>query len=229
MEAEAVAEFDIQNMQEGQFISFEKSDYVLYPEKVDVQSGLLSNVFLKSKNGNSTKVIIAETAELSPVTYGESRSVIFHNGYAYDLDLKKNKDSILHFGTLKLALGADTLNLGYKRKSESTAKLAQSNNPKDIAEFQWRISTPLATLVLAMLAVPLSRSAPREGNHGNFFIAMLIYVGFLNLISVAKNWVGNGEVSAFPGIWWVYIVGLALIVLLMSWPAMRLRRKERMQ
>ena len=35
MEAEAVAEFDIQNMQEGQFISFEKSDYVLYPEKVD--------------------------------------------------------------------------------------------------------------------------------------------------------------------------------------------------
>ena len=39
----------------------------------------------------------------------------------------------------------------------------QSDNPEDIAELQWRLSTPLSTLLLALLGVLLSRTTPRQG------------------------------------------------------------------
>jgi lipopolysaccharide export system permease protein len=38
------------------------------------------------------------------------------------------------------------------------------------------MSTPLATLLLALLAVPLSYSKPRQSRFYNFFIGILIYI-----------------------------------------------------
>ena len=39
---------------------------------------------------------------------------------------------------------------------KATSKLIQSNERSDIAEFQWRISVPIAAILLALLAFPLA-------------------------------------------------------------------------
>ena len=227
MEAEAIADFDIRNMKADQFIEFDDSKHVLYTRKINQKNGVLSKVFLESDAGEGkTNVIVAESAYLPPVEIGTSRSVEFYNGYAYNLSLTDNKDSVLKFGQLTIHLLEDELQTERKRKSESTSRLAKSDDPKDIAEYQWRLSSPVATLLLAMIAVPLSRSAPRQSNHKNFFVAILVYVGFFNLVTMATNWVKNGEVGAAPGIWWVYGVGFLVFVLLLAWPAISMRKRK---
>ena len=73
----------------------------------------------------------------------------------------------------------------------------------DLAELQWRLTTPLATVFLALLGIPLSRAVPRQGRYYNVKI-------------VAMVWVERGKVGPLPGLLWVDVL-LALVVVLLLW------------
>ncbi|VAW72506.1 Lipopolysaccharide export system permease protein LptF [hydrothermal vent metagenome] len=224
LEAEARAEFDIRKIEPGQFIALQDSKYILFARDVDKETGKLREVFLQSERGENVQVIFAREAYLPPVTFGEERRFELSDGYGYLLDVNGSRDRTLKYREMTIKIPTEKPDTNYRRKAEPTHVLRESKSPKDIAEFQWRSSTPLATLMLAMLAVPLSRSAPRQGRHNNFLIAILVYIGLFNLISVARNQVEEGTIPAFPGIWWVYILPALLFAALMLWPVWQRRR-----
>ena len=151
------------------------------------------------------------------------RPVEFENGYAYLLDRFGQKDQILKFGTLQLYFSSGPPPVSYKRRAEKTLKLAESGKPKEIAEFQWRLSTPLTTILLALLAVPLSRMPARQGRHSKVILAIVVYALLFNLAGVARNWVEQERVGPFPGIWWVYAVPLIVLVILLMQPVRAMR------
>lgn len=226
IEAEAVAEFDIRKMEAGQFIELEDSRYVLFSRDIDREQGRLREVFLQSDEGGRSQVIHAREAYLPPVQLGTARTAEFHDGYAYRLDPDGQKDVTLRFKTLVIHLGADEGDTSYKRKAQATLSLARSDKPRDIAEYQWRLSTPVATVLLALLAVPLSRSAPRQSRFGSSFIAILVYALLFNLISMARNWVEQGRVGTIPGLWWAYAFPALLLVFLLVKPVLARRRRR---
>ncbi|MCB0074943.1 MAG: LptF/LptG family permease, partial [Caldilineaceae bacterium] len=85
----------------------------------------------------------------------------------------------------------------------------------ELAELQWRVSMPLSVILLALLAVFLSRTNPRQGRYAKFFIGILIYVIYSNLLGVAKSWVERGTIQPLVGIWWVHLLVLAMVIMLM--------------
>ena len=99
----------------------------------------------------------------------------------------------------------------------------QSTDPKDIAEYQWRITTPLATILLALIAVPLARSAPRESRFRNVAIALLAYITLFAMVSVLRTFIEQGKLGAIPGLWTAYAIQAALLAMLVSPP--RLKRR----
>lgn len=225
IEAQAKAEFDIRKIAPGQFIELQDNKYVLHAGAVDQSTGRLQEVFLQTEVGEKLQVVFAEEAYLPPVRFGEPRTFEMFRGYGYLLDRTGGKDSTLRYRELILHIPIEEPDKSYRRKAEPTINLFKSDAPKDIAEFQWRVSTPLATMLLALLAVPLSRTAPRQGRHAGFFIAILIYVGLFNAISVARNWVEDGVVGRFPGIWWVYLLPVLLFAILVATPYWTRRKR----
>ena len=224
LEAGAMAELDIEKLQTGRFIELERSDYVLYAEDIDRNNKRLRGVYLQSdKDHTGTRVIQAEALHLAEAEEGLLRPVEFENGYAYLLDRFGQKDQILKFGTLQLYFSSGPPPLSYKRRAEKTFKLAASEKPKEIAEFQWRLSTPLTTMLLALLAVPLSRMPARQGRHSKVILAIVVYAVLFNLAGVARNWVEQERVGAFPGVWWVYLLPVILLVILLLQPVRAMR------
>lgn len=102
-----------------------------------------------------------------------------------------------------------------QRRSKTLKQLLASDDLVDLAEVQWRISIPLAALLLALLAVPLSYTSPREGRFGKIAIAILIYIPYANLLVLARKWIANGSISPWVGLWPVHIAVLALVVYLL--------------
>ena len=104
---------------------------------------------------------------------------------------------------------------GTMDSGKSTLALLESALPADRAELQWRISLPLSLIVLGLLAVPLSRSSPREGRYARLGIGLLIYIVYANMMSIASVWVLRGAVSEWLGMWWVHgtVALLALLLL----------------
>jgi lipopolysaccharide export system permease protein len=225
IEAEARAEFDIRKIEPGRFIELQSSKYVLFARDVDKNKGRLKEVFLQSDKGNKIQVTYAREAFLPPVRAGEQRSFVFHDGYSYVLDQLGSRDTTLKFGEMIVPIPEVTKDVSYRRKAEPTANLVSSQASKDIAEYQWRTSTPLATLVLALIAVPLSRSTPRQSRYYSFVVAILVYVGLFILTSAARNWVSDGRIPSFPGLWWVYALPLLLFAGLTGLPALQRWRK----
>ena len=77
------------------------------------------------------------------------------------------------------------------------------------------LSTPLATILLALLGVPLSRSSPRRGKYARVTTAVVIFAVYYNLSALVKKWVERGVLDTMPGICWTQLLLAALLVILL--------------
>ena len=218
IEAEAAARFDLSKLASGRFVTLDSVNYTTFiADGLDLDQGLHKSVFLhRNYQGepHRSEIIVAEDAALLELNPGQAVTGKFFNGYHYLLDNRQQQDITLRFKELAFTLPFGEAQANYRRKAQSTADLAVSTKPKDVAEFQWRISTPVATLLLALTAVPLARSKPRESSFRIFIVAIALYIGVFSLAAVVRTWVEQGTIGSIPGIWSVYLVlGLVLRVL----------------
>lgn len=89
--------------------------------------------------------------------------------------------------------------LRHRPKAAGTRELWSSPHSEDRAEAQWRASTAFSTLLLALMAVPLSRVRPRGGRYARVLLAVVIYALYFNFIGIARTEVERG---ALPYLWW---------------------------
>ena len=72
-----------------------------------------------------------------------------------------------------------------------------------------------------MLAVPLSRSRPQEGRYARLGVGVLIYVIYVNAMSVGRVWIEREQVPVWLGLWWVHValglLGLLLLMIEAGW------------
>jgi lipopolysaccharide export system permease protein len=225
LESKAAAQFDLKKMSANEFVSMDGSDYTFIASDIDLEKGLHKGVFLqKHYDGKArTEIIVAEFAAMPTLNPNQASRAHFYNGYNYLLDQEHQRDVTLKFDELVVRLPNQEAEEKYRRKAETTENLSRSSDPKDIAEYQWRTTTPLATILLALIAVPLARSAPRESRFRNFTIALLSYIALFAMVSVLRTFIEQGKLGAIPGLWTAYVLQLGLLILLVTQP--RLKRR----
>lgn len=103
-----------------------------------------------------------------------------------------------------------------KLKGKSFSQLVGSADTADQAELQWRLSIPLAALLLALLAVPLSHTSPREGRFGKIGLAILVYIPYANLLVLMRKWIAAGAVPAWVGLWPIHLLVAVLTIWLLT-------------
>ena len=72
------------------------------------------------------------------------------------------------------------------------------------AELQWRFALPISVLLLAGLAISLSKVNPRQGRYAQLFPAFLLYIIYADLIFVGRAWLQKGKIAPELGLWWVH-------------------------
>lgn len=225
LESQAAAQFDLKQMSADEFVMMDGSDYTFIAQDIDLERGLHEGVFLQKDYDAEARseIIIAESAAMPALNPGQAAQATFYNGYNYLLDNSGRKDVTLKFKELVVQLPNEEAQEKYRRKAETTLNLSQSSNPKDVAEYQWRISTPLATILLALIAVPLARSAPRESRLRNVSIALLAYITLFSMVSVLRTFMEQGTLGAIPGLWTAYALQAGLLAVLVTLPRMKRR------
>lgn len=225
LESQAAAQFDLKKMSAGEFLNMEGSDYTFMARDIDLELGLHKGVFLQKNHDKQGRVeiIVADSASMPTLNPGKALQATFYNGYNYLLDTREGRDVTLKFKEMVVQLPNEEAQERYRRKAATTLNLSRSKEPKDIAEYQWRITTPLATILLALIAVPLARSAPRESRFRNFAIALGVYIALFSMVSVLRTLIEQEKLGAMPGLWSAYAVQAFVLILLVTQP--RLKRR----
>jgi lipopolysaccharide export system permease protein len=114
-------------------------------------------------------------------------------------------------------------------EARPTSSLLQTRDPGERAELEWRIALPVMCLVLALVAVPLSRLRPRQGRYARVWIAVLIFFLYYNLAAAAKTWIAHGTAPASVGLWWTHVAVIVLALAVISGPGLLQRLRYRMR
>ena len=104
----------------------------------------------------------------------------------------------------------------FDKDEQTFSKILEQDNVEATAEYQWRLSLVISTFILAILAIPVSKSSPRKGRYAKVLPAILIYFIYSNFLSVSRKFVANGDVAPLIGMWWVHAFFLLLFIYLFS-------------
>jgi lipopolysaccharide export system permease protein len=199
----------------GRFTSPDSGKTVLYPR--EVVGDELRDVFLQSQQGERVIAILAARGRrvMDPVT-GEL-SFVLYDGRRYEGVPGEGSFLVLEFDEHGMPIRTqEEKQFVAGAASKPTLALLQSTSLEDRAELQWRVSLPLSLFVLGLLAVPLSRSSPREGRYARLAVALFIYIIYANMTSLARLWLERGLVADWLGMWWVHAVVVAIALLLLA-------------
>ena len=217
VEIEAGKASIVESLSPGQFNQFSKrKDAVFYVGSIAEDRKSFNDVFLQLELEGKMDVYSAVKGYIHRDEETGDRYLVLVNGYRY-LGNPGEQDFLIQEyekNAVRLALP----NIGKRTRrtrATPTLQLWKDAKPKDIAELQWRISLPISTLLLAMLGLVISRTSPRQGRFAKLFVAILVYVIYNNLMSIARSWVEQNKIPAEVGIWWVHLILIVIILLLL--------------
>jgi lipopolysaccharide export system permease protein len=220
--AEARREADLASIEPGRFTVFGPDQAVVYGEGVTAE-GEMQGVFMQRMvDDGQVEVVIASRGEQIESEDPNTRLLVLHNGRRYEGKPGTSRFRVVEFAEHGIPYELPSLERTDPRPRAMTfSALMQSDDLDHIAELQWRIGIPLSTIVLAFLAVPLSKSRPREGRYGRLAIGLLVFIIYLNMLSAAQSWIEQGTISPRLGLWWVHgamlLIGIVLLAYQNGW------------
>jgi lipopolysaccharide export system permease protein len=215
--AEARRAVDLAAIEPGRFTAIGPNSAVIYGDNVTPE-GVLENVFLQRRiEGGGVEVVVAERGEQVDSDDADTRVVVLYNGRRYEGIPGTSQFRVVEFAEHGIPYRLPSIEPRQPRpRAMPFLDLLDSTDLAHVAEVQWRLSLPLATLILAIFAVPLSKSQPRAGRYGKLAIGLLVFIIYFNMLSAAKTWIEKGLVSPSLGLWWVHGAALLFALALLA-------------
>jgi len=166
----------------------------------------MEKVFMQRQvEGGLVEVVISELGEMVESDDPNTRLLVLHNGRRYEGVPGTAEFRVIEFAEHGVPYRLPSVQTPEPRpRAMAFIDLMRSAELEHIAELQWRLGVPLSTIILAILAVPLSRSQPRSGRYGRLAMGLLVFIIYLNMMSAAKTWIEQATISPALGIWWVH-------------------------
>ncbi len=207
----AIKEAQFGQLDAGRFRGFSGGDAVFYAERVD-QDGVLHNVFVQREvQQGRIEVALADTATYTKANAAGMHLVTLFNGRRYEGVPGQDDFRVIEFREhgIPIATPQDVRG-SLDPDTKPTAALLGSHDPSDVAQLQFRASSPIMALVLTLIAVPLSKLRPRQGRYARVGFAIVVYVVYSILLSGSKIWLEKSELPPAIGVWWVHAAALGL-------------------
>jgi lipopolysaccharide export system permease protein len=202
----------------GRFNEYSQGNLIFYVESISDKDHRMHNVLVQHRKQQEVGLISAERGYQTIDERSGDRFLVLENGYRYQGIPGAADYRVSEFAEYALRIKEAGPSL-IKRpwKGMSNRALWESGNIRDQIELQVRVSQILALLVVALLAMPLSRTAPRQGPYGRLVLAFLIYTLYLSLQGASEKWMLDRVTPTWLGIWWVHLM-LALLALTLFLP-----------
>ena len=204
----------------GVFREASNADRVFFVEEIPGDQINVQNVFIAQMKGDDLGIIVSRRGFREVAPNGD-RFVVLLDGRRYE-----GVPGTLDFKMMDFERYAQRIEARERQaeassvKAMSTLALVREKGNPQLAELLWRIGLPISGLILVLLAIPLSFVNPRAGRSTNLLFALLAYMVYANLLSIAQAWVSQGRMPFHIG-WWVVHAGMFALMILLFYRRLR--------
>ncbi len=198
-------------------IKGDKIQRLAYARLYDAETQQLQGITLQ-EFGENGKVSHVENAD-----YAEWNGNIWtmHNGMIYDISDEEGKsEHTVRFKTQVMPLNANPKQIVREQKDASELTMKELRAQIDImktqyvntnkleAELYQRVSVPMASLVFALIGVPLGLQPTRNSSSAGFAISVIIIFFYYALMTMGNALARSGALAPLLAVWIPNIVGL---------------------
>jgi len=165
---QASQEMSVSGLQPGRFHVFAARDSVVYVEEIQSPDSGFSHAFIHSEKEGRKDVVTAQSGFQYQDPETGARYLALVDGFRSEGVPGRGDYRLMRFARndVRLPDPVET-DKELKRKAWLLEDLLQDSDPLNLAEIHWRVAPACSVLVLCFLALPLSRSKPRQGYYGN--------------------------------------------------------------
>ena len=196
----------------GEFVSSGTAErnYTALAESIDPSRTVMERFFIRVKDGDNEVLIWAKAAVLFIDSGSGERVLQISEGYRYEADPARGGMTVIRFGEHSIRIPLNDYTASSSLTAMSFLELWQKTDNAARAEMQWRIAVIVSAPLLALLAFPLSYTAPRQGRYGKVGIAILIYAVYASILATVRGMIERGDFPTLPGLWSVHLLILGL-------------------
>lgn len=188
---------------------------LLYARRYDADSQSLQSITLQEFDG-AGKVSHVENAEYAEFT---GKEWVMHNGMLYDISDGESEHT-LRFNTQVLPINASPRQIVREQKDPEELTMKELKAQIRIMKTQYvdtseletelyqRITVPMASLIFALVGVPLGLQPTRNSSSAGFAMSVIIIFSYYALMTMANAIGRSGALSPMLAVWIPNIVGL---------------------
>ena len=194
-------EEQIDAIQSDEIVSLDDGGF-LYVQTAD--EGLIKGVKLFQVDEDNSFIVISD--ELLTTEKDKTIELNLKNGSFYGGLFSESSKIISNFNNFNFEIDKNIS----QSNDLSLTKLFDYSSASDQATFQWNISIPMTILILLLYGIYISSSKPREGKFSFMLPGMLIYVSYLSLLILGREFMSDNPGSIF-NLWFIH--GLFILFL----------------
>jgi lipopolysaccharide export system permease protein len=202
--------FLIAGLEPGRFVELPGKAGVLYVTDLSTDGTRFRELFVQREQEGRLDIVTAHEGSMKLV--GDTQRYLhLSDGFRVEGALGRKDFRMMRFAQ-------NDVRIPDRERSDSTADLAGISTldllsqpaPLARAELHWRLAMPLLVVALALFALPLARSEPRQPQYGLVLFSLLVYLVGMLLLLLGQGLIGSGKIASWLGLWWVHLPMIAL-------------------
>ena len=206
--------YDFDQLEEGYFYENKETGQVYFVTSLDDKNNIKNDIFIYQPGEKSVQIVYADKGYHIENDKSQAPVMVFTDGTAHRLQ-EDAADTLINFNEFTvLPKSKQIAPLSFKSKAASTRYLANSTDRNEVIEFQRRITSAFKAFFLAIIAILLAKTSPRQGRYGKLIIGILFFFVTQAGSLIMKTWMEQGAMQLVPGLWTIVIALVVFIVAL---------------
>ena len=211
----------------GRFQQTGNQDAVVFIHDKDRDSNSFNKVFVAQlpKENNigasiiNSSLVYAKTGKVFEDELG-SQQLVLGDGIRYHRDIDTNEFQSVEFDKYYIQIKDQEVERQHRKLNALTTFELYNNQPPELesaysATIQWRIAFPLICIILTFIAVPLSVVNPRQGKFGKLLPALMLFLGYLLLLTSMRSAIEKNAIPSIVGLWPIHFSALFIGIMLL--------------
>ncbi|MGB5324326.1 MAG: LPS export ABC transporter permease LptF [Pseudomonadales bacterium] len=201
---------------EGKFQTDRAGDSVVYVKSLTSKERFEEVLLVEQRSDGNIVLVHSDSGQVRRADHPDERFVELKDGRVYEGKVGNRDYRVTRFAsyTERIQLQREPEQVNLMIDALPTRALLGSSDLAHIAALHWRFSLPATVIVVAILAVPLSRTDRRRGRYTKMLPAIVIYLVYIVSLSGVRSVVETGELP--PLMLWLmhlFFLGIALLLI----------------